>query len=165
MVVGVARRGYAWPPMTRSLTVPLPALRIIVWAVVALLAAIILLLAGARWGMRLVADPLSAALNGDLQEVHVSNGSIYLGRIVEVGGEEILLADPAVVRRADATEAAAVDYVVQALLTDPFGVGGPVAVERAQIVMIGSVDLDSALADAYQRAFAEPSSERSSPSP
>lgn len=143
--------------MPQPSTSAAPILRVVVWTILGLLLAAVLLIVGLRWGAQLISDPLGTALQGDLDEIHVTDGNVFVGHVVEVGGNEILLEDAALIRRTDTTgtdTTGATDgsFVVQLLIGDPFDLTGSVAIERSQIVLIGAVDPSSALAGAYVRA-------------
>jgi hypothetical protein len=46
-----------------------------------------------------------------------------------------------------------VDFVVQALFADPYGLGGDVAIATDHVVVVGKIDESSRLAAAYRQAL------------
>ncbi len=145
--------------MSRSLTVRVPSARGILLGVLAVVAAIVLVGLGIRVGVAFVVGGPSAQLARGfaLQEVHLVNGTVYVGHLVSDDGGFLRLADPAVVRQQTATQtgdqAAAPQFVVQALFTDPFDLSGDITVPQAQVVLVGNVSADSSLGRAYSQAF------------
>lgn len=139
--------------MTSTLTVPLPGRRAL------LTVGLVLVFGLALWlGLRVVGPLLAAPTNDALSsssvhEIHTVDGAVYLGTVVSMGSDALLLEAPAVLRPAEADEAET-RLVVQALFGDPYDIAGPVAIQRAQVVALGSVAEGSGLADAYDQAVA-----------
>ncbi len=150
--------------MRRALSVPLPGRRALL-TIGGLLIFLLAVWLGARVLAPVVAVPMEDALAGSsLHQVHTVDGAVYLGRVSSIGAEALLLREPAVLRPAD-TDEGDPQFVVQALFADPYNIIGPVAIQRPQIVAVGSVAEGSGLADAYQQAWAGRTPRESIPAP
>lgn len=91
--------------------------------------------------------PTSLAPSGSLIEVHTTDGTVYLGDLVDDADGYLRLEAPAVVLPEAAAEAAS--YRVVPLSADPYGLVGPVIVPREQAMLIGAVAAGSSIERAY----------------
>jgi hypothetical protein len=151
------------PIVARSLTIKLPSPR----RSALLAGALVLIVAGTFIGVRvgaiLLIDPLGGVLaDGDLHEVQLVNGQVFIGRVVQRGPDQLLLRDGAIVRQVSGADGSQADIVVQALFADPYGLRGDVAIAIEQLISVGVVDEGSSLAAAYRRALGF---DQSSPAP
>ena len=149
--------------MARSLTIKLPNPRRIVLFTGALVLIVVGTFIGVRVGAILLIDPLGAVVaDGDLHEIQLVNGQVFIGQVVQRGPEQLRLRDGAVVRQVSSADGSQTDFVVQALFADPYGLRGDVAIAIDQLISVGVVDEGSNLAGAYRRALGF---EEASPSP
>lgn len=126
-------------------------------------AAAALLIAGWAIGSRLGANDLSAiAPAGSLMEIHLDDGSVYVGSL-EPADESWVLTDPAVVLPTSTTGGEA-SYSVQPLTGDPYGIGGPILIPRERVLFLGGVRAGSGIEAAYRAALAG-SGQNPTPSP
>jgi hypothetical protein len=93
------------------------------------------------------------APHGALMEVHLDDGSVYVGAIDATDGGWIL-SDPAVVIP-EATEDDSTRYSVQPLTDDPYGIGGPILIPRDRVLFLGGIRAGSGIDAAYQAALAQ----------
>lgn len=140
--------------MTRSFTVRLPRAQTLAAVVVS----IIIVGAGIWIGLRvapsLFVDPIATALSeGGLQEIHTTNGGVFLGRVAARGSDSLQLRDAAVMRLVPDPEGGEGEFVVQALSADPYGMGNDIAIATDQILLLGPVRESSSLARAYREAM------------
>lgn len=101
--------------------------------------------------MRVVAD-------GDLHEVQVLGGTIYLGAVVADDGSALRIARPAVIRAepdpsASGNGANSSRIVVQSLATDPYGIAADIVVPLSNVTFVGVVQPTSSLGQAYSEAM------------
>ena len=104
---------------------------------------------------------MSLAPRGSLIEVHLTDGTVYLGDLVGDEGGYLRLEAPAVVLP-ETAEGGAASYRVTALTADPYGLVGPVIIPREQATLIGAVAAGSSIEGAYLDAM---SGAQPSPSP
>lgn len=157
--------------MSRSLTLPVPSLRQVVLVVASLVLAILVLAVGIRLGGSLLspAPVMRLAGEGQLHEIQVLGGAVYLGTIVSDDGSTLRLARPAVVRQ-EQTPAASQGaqgprVVVQSLSTDPFGIAADIVIPLQQVTLVGVVQPSSSLYQAYSQAMGLTPGPAASPSP
>ena len=83
--------------MPESVTVNLPPARRVAGILAGLVGLLALLLIGIAIGTRLLApNPVSAlATPGTIQQIGISNGVVYVGRIVSSSGDYLQVAEPA----------------------------------------------------------------------
>jgi hypothetical protein len=118
-------------------------------AVIVVLA--LMLLGGGLWVGSLIrgnaVDRLAA--DGGLFEVHLVDGTVYLGELVMDEEDFLSLERPAVVlpQAQDGSEMSG--YVVEPLSADPYSIRGPILIERGGVAFIGAVSPDSAIEGAY----------------
>jgi hypothetical protein len=142
------------PIVARSLTIKLPSPRRSALLAGALILIVVGAFIGVRLGASLLVDPLGKVLaDGDLHEIQLVNGAVFVGQVVQRGSEELLLRDGAVVRQVSNAEGSQADIVVQALFADPYGLGGDVSIATDHVVTVGTVDASSSLAAAYREAL------------
>ncbi len=144
--------------MSRSLTLRVPTARTALTAIVVVLVAVVLIVAGVRIGWSLVSGgPIGELARGAaLQEVHLANGTVYVGQLTAEDGGYLKLTDPAVLRQQASSEgasASASQLIVQALFTDPYDSTGPVLIPRDQVTLVANVTSGSGLANAYDQAL------------
>ena len=140
--------------MARSLTIKLPNPRRAALLAGALVLIVVGTFIGVRLGASLLVDPLGGVLgDGDLHQIQLVNGGVFLGRVVQRGPDELRLRDGAFVRQVPNAQGSQPDFVVQALFADPYGLVGDVAVAIDQIIAVGVVDESSSLAAAYREAL------------
>ncbi len=140
--------------MARSLTISLPGPRRTALLAGALILIVVGTFIGVRLGASLLVDPLGRVLaDGDLHEIQLVSGAVFVGRVVQRGPDELLLRDGAIVRQVPNVAGSQTDFVVQALFADPYGLGGDVAIATDHVVTVGVVDESSSLAAAYREAL------------
>ena len=155
--------------MSRSLTVPVPSPRRLLQIVMTIAVALVVLLVGVRVGASVLGpSPLMSVVDGgDLHQVQVLGGAVYLGHIVSDDGGILRLSGAALLRQQDApapsTGQAGTQLIVQSLTTDPFGIGSDVVIPLTQVTLVGVVAPASSLAQAYGQAMG--TSPAPSPSP
>lgn len=117
-----------------------------------LVAAALLLATGWAIGSRLGASGLErVAPDGSLMEVHLDDGSVYLGA-VDASEDGWILSDPAIVVP-EGAEGPETSYAVQPLSGDPYGIGGPILIPRDRVLFLGGVRAGSGIEAAYQTAM------------
>ena len=157
--------------MSRSLTLPVPSLRQILLAAGAIVVAVVLLALGIRLGASLLSPTavIGLAREGELHEVQVLGGAVYLGRIVGDDGDTLRLARPAAVRQESAPAASpgaeGPRIVVQSLATDPYGIAADILIPLDNITLVGVVQPTSSLGRAYAEAMGLTPAPGPSPSP
>jgi hypothetical protein len=157
--------------MTRSLTLRVPSLRQIVLAVAGIAVAVVLLTVGIRLGASLLSPTAvnGLAREGELHEIQVLGGAVYLGRIVSDDGTSIRLSRPAVVRQeaepAASPGAGGPRIVVQSLATDPYGIAADIIIPLDNVTLVGVVQPTSSLGVAYSQAMGLTPAPGASPSP
>ena len=161
--------------MSRSLTLPVPSTRQIALAVGAVLVAIAVVFVGIRLGTSLLTPSpvMGLAAEGDIHEVQLLGGAVYLGKIVGDDGSALRLARPAVVRQEAAAAASpgaspgaqGPRVIVQSLATDPYGIAADILIPLDQVTLIGVVEPSSSLGKAYGEAMGLISAPATSPSP
>jgi len=145
--------------MSRSLTLPVPSSRQLGLAVAIVIGAIVVVLAGIKIGAVLTSpsEVMGLVAGGELHEVQVLGGAVYLGRIVDEDGTTLRLSRPAVVRQQQAPAASPGSQgplvIVQSLVTDPYDVGSDIVIPLENVTLIGVVEPSSALARAYGEAM------------
>lgn len=123
--------------------------------------AVALLVGGVVVGALLRGDPVDRlAPPGALMEIHLADGSVYLGDLTSQTDDYLELAGPAVVV-AGAAEGDAATYRVIPLAEDPYFVVGPALLSREQVTLVGAVAAGSSVERAYQDAMAEGAPESS----
>lgn len=142
--------------MPDSITLNLPSARRVIGIIAGLAGFGALLLVGVAIGSRLLApDPISGlATPGTVQQVRVSSGAVYVGRIVSSGGEYLRIADPATIRQGDAAAGASPGprLVVEALTVEPYDTGGELVIPIASVEWVTTVRPGSGLEAAYRQA-------------
>jgi hypothetical protein len=157
--------------MSRSLTLAVPSARQVVLAVVGVLVAVAVVVVGVRIGASVLSPSpvIRLAAEGDLHEVQLLGGAVYLGTIVDDDGATLRLARPAIVRQEQAPTASAgaagPRTIVQGLATDPFGIAADILIPLDQVTLIGVVLPTSSLARAYGEAMGLTPAPAASPSP
>jgi hypothetical protein len=157
--------------MSRSLTLSVPSLRQIALAVGGVLAAMALLFVGVRLGASLLSPSpvMGLAAEGEIHEVQLLGGTVYLGRIVGDDRSILRLARPAAVRQeqgpAASQSAQGPRIIVQSLATDPYGIAADILIPLDQVGFIGVVQPSSSLGQAYGEAMGLTSAPAASPSP
>lgn len=157
--------------MSRSLTLRVPPLRQIVLAVAGIAVAVVLLAVGIRLGASLLSPTavIGLAREGELHEIQVLGGAVYLGRIVGDDGSTVRLARPAVVRQESAPAASpgaeGPRIVVQSLATDPYGIAADILIPLENITLVGVVQPTSSLGVAYAEAMGLTPAPGASPAP
>lgn len=106
-------------------------------------------------------DQLAPA--GSLMEVHLADGSVYLGDLTDQTDDYLELTGPATVIPGEG-EGEAATYRVVPLAADPYFLIGPALLSREQVSVVGAVSAGSPIERAYQDAMASSGSE-ASPSP
>jgi hypothetical protein len=144
--------------VARSLTIDLPSARNLAIGVVVIVAAVLVIVLGLQVAADVVfGGPLAQlARKSTLQELQLSGGITYVGRVESDADGWIRLADPAVIREQTgqgASASSATGYIVQALIADPFDMQGDVVVAERQVTSVGNVADGSSLAQAYERAL------------
>jgi hypothetical protein len=157
--------------MSRSLTLRVPSARQIGLALAGIVVAIVVLAVGVRLGASLLSPStvIGLAREGELHQVQVLGGAVYLGRIVGDDGSTIRLARPAVVRQ-EANPAASPGaegprIIVQSLATDPYGIAADIVIPLDNVTLVGVVQPTSSLAGAYNQAMGVTPPPAASPSP
>ncbi len=149
--------------MARSLTIKLPNPRRAALIAGALVLIVVGALIGVRVGAILLIDPLGGVLaEGDLHEIQLVNGQVFVGEVVQRGPDQLRLRDGAIVRQVPGAAGSQADFVVQALSADPYGIQGDVSIAMEQLISVGVVDDASSLAGAYRQALGF---DQSTPSP
>lgn len=145
--------------MTRSVTVSLPPWRRVLTVLAVLGLLFLIVLGGFLVGLRLLgpgpAEGLDAAAR--VHQVHLDDGSVYLGRIVSEGDGYVRLGVPAVIRPSDAEQQdpRGPQLIVQLLATEPYSLSGDVLIARSQVTLVGPVIAGSGLETAYRQATGE----------
>jgi hypothetical protein len=157
--------------MSRSLTLRVPSARQVGIALAGIVVAVVVLAVGVRLGASLLSPSTVTGLarEGELHEVQVLGGAVYLGRIVGEDGSVIRLARPAVVRT-EANPAASPGaegprIIVQNLATDPYGIAADIVIPIENVTLVGVVQPTSSLARAYGEAMGITPPPAGSPSP
>lgn len=144
--------------MPDSITVHVPSMRRLGAIVVALVGLAVLLIVGVAIGTRLFpADPVSRLMQaGVVQQVRVTTGILYVGRVAARGETYIELAEPAIVRQADtgAVPSSAPRLAVEALSIEPYDTGGDLLIPIASVEWVAIVRPGSGLETAYRQAIA-----------
>ena len=159
--------------MSRSLTVPVPPLRRVGLFVVGIVVAIAVVLVVARLTASILSPSpvMDLASEGDLHEVQLLGGAVYVGTIVTDDGSMLRLARPAIVRQEQAPAASpgaqGPRVIVQSLTTDPFGIAADIVIPLDQVTFIGVLQPTSSLGAAYGEAvgLTQPPAVTPSPSP
>lgn len=122
------------------------------------------LVVGGLWvGAQLRADGARAlAPAGTLMEVHLEDGTVYLGDVTNESDAYLQLSAAAVIVPEQGEEEAT--YRVQPLTGEPYSLVGPVAIARDRISLIGVVSAGSPVQLAYQDAMAGASMPSPTPS-
>jgi len=131
-------------------------------AALAVLAAV--LLAGGLWvGSILRGDEIDRlAPDGSLVEVHLADGTVYLGAL-EADDDYLTLTGPAVVVPGSADDETTT-YAVEPLSGDPYSIAGPILIERERVSLVGAVRAGSAIERAYHDAMGADATESPAPS-
>jgi hypothetical protein len=113
----------------------------------------IALLAGGLWiGSIVRGDQIDRlAPDGALLEVHLADGTVYLGAL-EDEGDYLQLTGPAVIVPGS-TEEETTSYAVQPLSGDPYRIVGPILIDPARVAFIGAVSAGSGIERAYHDAM------------
>lgn len=144
--------------MSRSLTLPVPSLRTVVLAVVGIVVAIAVVFVVARLTESILSPSpvMDLAAEGELHEVQILGGTVYLGTIVTDDGSMLRLARPAIVRQEQAPAASpgteGPRVIVQSLTTDPFGIAADIVIPIDQVTFVGVLQPSSSLGVAYGQA-------------
>jgi len=119
----------------------------------ALVALATVLLAAGLWvGSTLRGDEIDGlAPDGSLMEVHLTDGSVYLGAL-ESNGDSLTLTGPAVIVPGS-TDQGTTTYAVEPLAGDPYSIAGPILVARDRVAFIGAVRAGSGIEGAYLDAM------------
>lgn len=126
--------------------------------------AIALLWLGLWTGSLLRGGPVDRlAPEGSLVEVHLVDGTVYLGGVRDAGSDYLALANPAVVLP-KAGDSASNTFIIQPLSGDPYDIHGMVLIPRGQVALIGGVAAGSGLAAAYDDAMRGGAPESPAPS-
>ena len=147
--------------MSRSLTLPIPSVRQVVLAVGGVLLGVAVVLVGVRLGASVLSPSphfiMDLAAEGELHQVQVLGGTVYLGTVVGDDRESLRLARPALIRQEQAPAASAGGQgprtVVQSLATDPYGISADILIPLENVTLIGVVQPTSSLAVAYREAM------------
>lgn len=144
--------------MTRSFTLRVPSARQLILAVAGLGLALVVVLVGVRLGASLLSPSpiMGLAGQGELQQVQLLGGAVYLGRIVDNDGSTVRLARPAIVRQEQAPAPSGAQgprIVVQSLATDPYAIAGDILIPLDSVALIGVVQPSSSLGRAYGEAM------------
>jgi hypothetical protein len=152
-----------------SVTLNLPSARRVLTILAGLVGLLGLLLIGIAIGIRLLApNPIGAlATPGTIQEVGISSGAVYVGRIVSSGGDYLQIAEPATIRQgaAAADASAAPQLVVQGLTAEPYDAGGELVIPIASVQWVTAVRPGSGLDSAYHQAMGPAAGSTPAPSP
>jgi hypothetical protein len=157
--------------MSRSLTLPVPSVRQVALTVGTVVLAIILLILGIRLGATLLAPSpvMELAAGGDLHQVQLLGGVVYLGTIAGDDRATLRLTRPALVRQEQAPAASGTTggprIVVQSLATDPYGIAADVLIPLDKVLLIGVVQPTSSLGQAYGEAMGLTPAPSAAPSP
>jgi hypothetical protein len=127
--------------------------RIPAWAI-AVIAGVVLIAGGALIGSRLIGRGTTetVAAEGDLFEVQVTSGTVYVGRFISDRDGYIRLGRAALIA-ARQSASAAPQYAVQGLGIEPHNLAGDILIGREQVVIAGPVQNGSALERAYHDAL------------
>lgn len=98
------------------------------------------------------AGPMSLAPSGSLIEVHTTDGTVYLGDLVDDGDGFLRLEAAAVVLPESGTGGTAT-YRVTPLSADPYALVGPVIIPRESATLVGAVAAGSTIEQAYRDAM------------
>jgi hypothetical protein len=145
--------------MSRSLTLPVPSVRQFLLAVGGVILAIAVVILGAQLGASILSPSrvMDMASEGELHQVQILGGAIYLGTIVGDDDEALRLARPALIRQEQAPGASPGGQepriVVQSLATDPYGISADILIPLDNVTLIGVVGPTSSLAGAYRQAM------------
>ena len=145
--------------MSRSLTLRVPSVRQVLLALGGVILAAALVVVGVRLGSSILSPSpvMDLAAEGELHQVQVLGGTVYLGTIVADDGGTLRLARPAQVRQEQAPSASAGSQgpriVVQSLATDPFGLSADILIPLDNVTLLGAVQPASSLAVAYREAM------------
>lgn len=117
--------------------------------VIVLLAAVVV--AGVLVGIALRSSlPGGFAANGSLVEVHLADGTVYLGIFQGTPDGYLRLEAPAVVLPETAAEGTS--YRVAMLSGEPYGLAGGILIRAEQAVLIGAVADGTGIEQAYRAA-------------
>ena len=114
---------------------------------------------------------MDLASEGELHEVQLLGGAVYVGTIVTDDGSMLRIARPAIVRQEQAPAASpgteGPRVIVQSLTTDPFGIAADIVIPLDQVAFVGVLQPSSSLAVAYSEAvgLTQPPAATPSPSP
>ena len=150
---------------------PVPSPRQVILAIGAIVLAVLVLLLGIRLGSSLLSPSavMELAGEGQLQQVQLVGGAVYLGTIAGDDGDTLRLTRPAIVRQEQAPVASGTTggprIVVQSLATDPYGIAGDVLIPLDQVLLIGVVQPSSSLGGAYGEAMGLTLAPSAAPSP
>jgi hypothetical protein len=144
--------------MSRSMTVSVPSGQRLLVGIVAVLAIVVLALAGLRLGASLLSPGPAVEFSRltDLQQVQTPVAT-YLGRVVDDRDGYVRVAAPAIIRAQPAPSGSPdgdQQVIVQLLQTEPYGVVGDLLIPREQVLAIANVADDAGLRDAYAEAGA-----------
>jgi hypothetical protein len=157
--------------MSRSLTLPVPSLRQVALTAGAVVVALVVLILGIRLGASLLSPSpvMGLAAEGDLHQVQLLGGAVYLGTIVDDDGATLRLTRPALVRQEQAPAASGTTggprIVVQSLATDPYGIAADILIPLDKVTLIGVVQPSSSLGRAYGEAMGLTPAPSAAPSP
>jgi hypothetical protein len=139
-----------------SITLDLPSAQRAVRVILGAIGFVVLLLVGVVIGSRILApEPFTGLVTpGAVQQVRVSSGAVYVGRILSSTGGYVRIAEPAIIRQGDAAagESAAPRLVVDALTVEPYDTSGELAIVIASIDWVATVRPGSGLEAAYRQA-------------
>jgi hypothetical protein len=146
--------------MSRSLTLQVPSPRRVLLIVIGIVVAVAVIFAVARLTASILAPSpvMRVAADGNLHEVQVLGGTVYLGTVVADDGSALRLARPAVIRSEQAPAASgdvgnSSRIVVQSLATDPFGIAADIVIPLDNVTLVGVVQPNSSLGRAYTEAI------------
>lgn len=153
------------------MTVPVPSSKGILTGIGVVVAGLVLVLVGARFGAELLRPSavMSVADGGGLHQVQLLGGLTYIGTIVSDDDGAVRLQGPAIVREEPLASAAAdgstTRIVVQSLASDPFAIEGDVVIPLDQVALVGVIAPGSGMAGAYAQAMGAAGEPEATPAP
>ena len=109
--------------------------------------------------------PAGHLVGGGLAEIHMADGTLYLGEIVSERDGFLQISGAAVVIPDAGSSGSASQLLVQLLTGDPYALGGDILIASDHVTLVGAVIPGSGLEKAYRQATGEGGSGAASPSP
>lgn len=143
--------------MAHSITLSVPPASRILTLVGAIAAIAAIVIVGAWVGSRLIApDPIGGLANpGGVQQIRVTGGAVYVGRIVSSSGGYLRLSDAAIIRQGDTAADASPGprLIVESLAAEPYDTGTDLVIPISSVEFATTVRPGSGLEAAYRQAI------------